>query len=255
MKRILTAALLIPVVSYVALWAPQWVFLIVVSVVALLCHYEYAGIVAGHGIVPPGPVGYAAGLCMLLVRRHEVLLLILLALLVLTLAFRFKDLASGLPSAAAVVLGVLYIFGAWRCAVLLREASPYWLFYALALSWVGDTAAYYAGSAAGRHKLAPRLSPGKSWEGAAASVAASLLFGIFYLGWLLPSVSILERVIISAAANVAGQVGDLSESAMKRGAGMKDSSGLLPGHGGWLDRVDSTLFAMPAVYLLLVLLG
>ena len=119
------------------------------------------------------------------------------------------------------------------------------------LNWVGDTAAYYAGKGFGRHKLAPRLSPAKSWEGAAASLLASVAFGALYLGWLLPVVPMGQRLAISAAGNIAGQIGDLSESAMKRGAGLKDSGTLLPGHGGWLDRVDSTLFAMPVIYLLI----
>jgi phosphatidate cytidylyltransferase len=147
------------------------------------------------------------------------------------------------------VLGVVYIFGSWKFAVLLRAANAHWLVYALALNWVGDIAAYYVGRSVGRHKLAPRVSPKKSWEGAAASLAASVVFGGFYLGRFLPAVPLAQSLALSAAANVAGQFGDLSESALKRGAGVKDSSSLLPGHGGWLDRVDSTLFALPIVYL------
>lgn len=253
MKRVITALILIPLVTYVVLWAPQWVFLAVVAIVALLCFHEYSGIVAGHGIERPGPVGYAAGLLILLVHSNEILVVTLLALLALTLALRAGDLAKGLPGAAALLLGLVYVFGAWRCAVGLRAASPYWLFFVLGLSWLGDTIAYYVGGAVGRHKLAPRLSPAKSWEGAIASVVVSLAFGIFYLGWLIPSVPLGQRIFLSAVANVAGQIGDLSESALKRGAGLKDSGTLLPGHGGWLDRVDSALFAVPVVYLILSL--
>jgi phosphatidate cytidylyltransferase len=251
MKRIITALVLIPLVSYVALWGPQWLCLAVVAAVALLCYHEYAGIVAAHGIERPGPIGYAAGLLVLLVEQQQMLLVTLLALLALAFAVHGKDLAKALPRAAALVLGVLYIFGAWRCAIALRIVSPYWLFFVLAVNWVGDSVAYYVGGAIGRHKLAPKLSPAKSWEGTIASVLTSVVFGVFYLGWLLPSVSLVERIVFSAAGNVAGQFGDLSESALKRGAGVKDSGTLLPGHGGWLDRVDSTLFALPVVYLLL----
>lgn len=251
MKRILTALVLVPIISYVALWAHHWIFLGVLALVALLCFHEYSGIVTAHGIERPGPVAYAGGLLVLLVPQHEILAVTLLALVVLVLALRSGDLAKVLPWAAASMLGVIYVFGMWRFAIGLRAASPYWLFFALLLSWIGDTAAFYAGRALGKHKLAPRLSPAKSWEGAAASVAASLVFGVVYLGWLLPAVPVAERLLISAAGNIAGQVGDLAESAMKRGAGVKDSSTLLPGHGGWLDRVDSTLFALPVIYLLI----
>jgi len=254
MKRIVTALILIPLVSYVALWGPQWLFLLVTAAVALLCFHEYAAIVAAYGIGRLGPMGYAAGLLVLTFPGHELLLVTLLALLALTMVLRAPELAKGLPAAAALLMGIVYVFGTWRCAVGLRLASPYWLFFALVLNWLGDTAAYYVGSAIGRHKLAPRLSPAKSWEGSAASMAASLLFGFFYIGWLIPEVSPAMRLAISAAGNAAGQLGDLVESMLKRGAGVKDSGHLLPGHGGWLDRVDSSLFAMPVVYLLLLVM-
>jgi phosphatidate cytidylyltransferase len=135
-----------------------------------------------------------------------------------------------------------------RCAIDLRGISQYWLFFALSLNWVGDIAALYIGRMIGRHKLAPLVSPGKSWEGAAASMIASVAYGALYFPRLLPSVPLLEALGLAALANIAGQLGDLCESALKRGAGVKDSGTLLPGHGGWLDRVDSTLFALPVVY-------
>ncbi len=256
MKRILTAALLIPAVSYVVLWAPEFLFLAVTAAVAILCFREYAALVARHGIQPPGPAGYAAGLLVLLIPGSAFApAIMLVTLCALTLGLRAQEPPHALPRAAAFLLGVFYGFGCWRAAPALRSLSPYWVFYALVLTWVGDSAAYYVGRAAGRHKLAPRLSPAKSWEGSAASVAASLALGYGYLWWLLPAVSPAERVGISLAANLAGQIGDLAESMLKRGAGVKDSGALLPGHGGCLDRVDSTLFAMPAVYFLLWLLG
>ncbi|MFB3776769.1 MAG: phosphatidate cytidylyltransferase [Bryobacteraceae bacterium] len=255
MKRVVTALVLIPVVVYVALWGSHWLFLLVTSAVALLCFREYCGIVASHQIDKPGPAAYAAGLLVLLTPMPDGLLVTLLALLALTLMLRSAEMSRGLPGAAAFVLGIVYIFGTWRCAVPLRAVNPYWLLFALSLNWVGDTAAYIVGRVAGRHKLAPRLSPAKTWEGSAASLVASLAFGFFYLGGLIPEVSPEVRLGIAAAGNIAGQVGDLAESLMKRGAGLKDSSNLLPGHGGWLDRLDSTLFALPVIYGLLVALG
>ncbi len=255
MKRFLTALVLIPLVASVVFWAPQWTFLAVVVLVAGLCFHEYSGLVAAHGLERPGLAAYAAGLLVLFVRQHEILAVTLIALAAMGLVLKARDLSKCLPGAGARLLGVVYIFGAWRFAIPLRAVNPHWLFYALAVNWVGDSAAYYAGSALGRRKMAPRLSPSKSWEGAAASVAASLLFGIFYLGWFLPSVTMWQRIGITVVVNIAGQIGDLAESAMKRGAQMKDSSSLLPGHGGWLDRVDSTLFALPVLYALVLVLA
>ena len=248
MKRIATAAVLIPAVGYVALWGPDWLFLLVLSAVALLCFREYCAIVAAHHLDAPGPAGYAAGLVILLVPKGEILLVVLIGLLAMALTLRSTDLAKGLPSAAAFLLGMMYIFGAWRCAVPLHAANRYWFFFALSLSWVGDTAGYAAGRTLGKHKLAPRLSPAKSYEGSIASLVACIAFGFFYLGWLTPDVPPVWRVMTAAAGNLAGQTGDLAESLMKRGAGLKDSGTLLPGHGGWLDRVDSTLFTLPVIY-------
>jgi phosphatidate cytidylyltransferase len=252
MKRILTAVVLAPIITYIAIWAPFWAFLPVLIAVAFLCFYEYSGIVEAHGITKPGPFGFAAGLATLLSHftpNHEITLVVLIALFALSLAtFDTSDLRRVLMRAAAIVFGVVYIFGSWRCAIGLRIASPHWLFFALALNWIGDTGAMYAGRTLGRHKLAPVLSPKKSWEGSIASVLLSIVFGAVYLPRVIAGVSIWEAVIVAAVANIAGQVGDLSESALKRGAGMKDSGTLLPGHGGWLDRVDSSLFAVPVVY-------
>jgi phosphatidate cytidylyltransferase len=128
------------------------------------------------------------------------------------------------------------------------------LFFALALNWAGDTVAYYVGRQFGRHKLAPLVSPKKSWEGAIASVAGSILFGVLYLGHFMPSLRWWQIIGMAVVGNVAGQFGDLAESAMKRGAGVKDSGSILPGHGGLLDRVDSTLFALPVIYVLYALI-
>ena len=128
----------------------------------------------------------------------------------------------------------------------------HWLLFALALNWIADSFAYLGGRATGRHKLAPILSPAKTWEGATWSLAGSLLFGWLFLGHFAPERGLPEVLLLSAATNVAGQVGDLAESALKRGAGRKDSGTLLPGHGGWLDRMDSSLFAMPVTLLWLM---
>lgn len=248
MRRVLTALVLIPAVSWVIFLAPYPVFWAVVILFAVLCYREYSGLVAAHRLPTLPVAGYAAGLLMLAeLQRNTAWLPVLVALAGMVLAMRVENLRDALATGAAFTLGVFYIFGAWSAALNLRQASAHWLFFAIALNWVGDISAFYVGRALGRHKLAPRVSPAKSWEGAAASLAASLLFGIFYLGWALPDLPLWQRALVAAAGNVAGQVGDLAESALKRGAGVKDSGTMLPGHGGWLDRLDSSLFSMPVV--------
>ncbi len=249
MKRLLTAAVLIPFILYVVYFGNPWLLFGVTAVVALICYSEYSGLAAGYGVTKPGPVGYAAGLLVMAMNPQDgYLILTLVAIIALSLVLRLDDLHQALPHAAFLLFGIVYIFGAWKFAILLRAASPHWLAFALALNWVGDSFAYYIGKSFGRHRLASHISPNKTWEGSLASIAGSVLFGIFYLNRTL-SVPMLEAAALTVAANIAGQAGDLAESALKRGAGVKDSSNLLPGHGGLLDRVDSTLFALPVVYL------
>lgn len=249
MKRILTAAVLAPTVLYVVLAGPAWSFFLLVSLVAALCYWEYSAI-AG---IPRTEtvVGILAGTLYFYVQGNVALLLLtLFPLLAMAMALRIRDLSNVLPDTAAQTFGLLYIYGAWKSAFLLHGINPYWLTFGLAVNWIGDTGAYYIGRNFGRHKLAPIVSPGKSWEGAAASVLSAVLFGVLFLP-RFTGVSILSAGLIASAANIAGQVGDLAESAIKRGAGVKDSGTLLPGHGGMLDRVDSSLFSLPVLYAVL----
>jgi phosphatidate cytidylyltransferase len=249
MKRVLTAAVLAPTVLYVVLAGPAWSFFLVIALVAALCYWEYSAI-AGIPRVE-AIAGIAAGSLLFCTQGTTAfLLLILLPLLAMAMALRSRDLSHMLPDTAAQTFGLLYVYGAWKTAFLLHSISPYWLTFGLMVNWIGDTGAYYFGRNFGRHKLAPIVSPGKSWEGAAASAAASVLFGIFVLPRFV-NIDLLPAGLISIAANVAGQVGDLAESAIKRGAGVKDSGTLLPGHGGMLDRVDSSLFSLPVLYAVL----
>ena len=247
MKRIATALVLIPVVIWIVLAGPQWVFVGVLALIGLLAFHEYDRMVSVQRAGWPGMV---AGLALMLAPEPG-LIVVLIALAGLALALRVRDLAQAMPSAAVFLLGVVYIFGSWRCAIELRAINHDWLMFSLLISWAGDTAALYVGHAMGRHKLAPRVSPGKTWEGAVGSVIGGVLAGVAYAYYLLPDASLAVTLGLAAAGNIAGQVGDLCESALKRGAGVKDSGTTLPGHGGWLDRIDSTLFAIPAVYALL----
>jgi len=248
MKRVLTAAALIPIICYVVLWSDPRVFLAVLSAAALLTWREYEAIAIGEPPLSwPSLLGYAAGVVLLVTSADPWLVALPLALAAMALSMRAEDLVQSLPRAAAFILGIVYIFGTWRCAIPLRAANPHWLMYALLVSWTGDIGAYYVGRAFGRHHLAPRVSPNKTWEGAFASIASALLLSGAYLVYFA-GVPILQAAALTAVANAAGQIGDLAESAIKRGARVKDSGAILPGHGGLWDRVDSTLFTLPVVY-------
>ena len=246
MTRVLTAALLVPFVVYTVVWANPWVFLAVVALCAVLTYREYDAIAAAYGFGAPGVLGYGAGLLLLLIPGGTGAVMIGVALLALVLALRSAELAHALPRTALLLLGVIYAFGCWRCAIVLHGHGVHWLMYALLISWTGDTGAYFVGKAFGKHRMADRVSPKKSWEGAAASVVTSVVLAGAYLVYFT-HVDIAQAAVLTALGNMAGQFGDLVESAMKRGAGVKDSGGLLPGHGGFLDRVDSALFVMPVI--------
>jgi phosphatidate cytidylyltransferase len=255
MKRLLTASILIPFFLWVVLASPQYLFIAVVVVLACICFYEYAQIATAHlealDGLRPGPAAYAGGIAFLIVPEDEWLLAVMAVLFLMLLALRASNLAACLPAAAFFALGLIYIFGSWKSAIGLHALSPWWMLFATAINWAGDTFALYGGKAFGRHKLAPLVSPAKTWEGAASSLIATCVLGFLYIRYFLPQVPISQALILCVVGNIAGQLGDLAESAFKRGAGVKDSGTLLPGHGGWLDRVDSTLFSMPVIYWLL----
>jgi phosphatidate cytidylyltransferase len=248
MKRLLTALLLLPPVLYVILAGHPLLFLVVATAVGLAGYFELVRITRAYAIDIDGPLGFIAGFLVIAVPSVDLAWFAVIAVLGLLRSLRARELAQSLPQAAAFTLGIAYVCLPWRSAVLLRQFDPHWLLYALALNWVGDMAAYYVGSLAGRHKLAPRISPAKSWEGTAASLVASVLFGVFYAGRFIPQADVGMVIALTTVASVAGQLGDLCESAIKRGAAIKDSGSILPGHGGVLDRVDSSLFTVPVVY-------
>ena len=250
MKRVATALVLAPTVTWVALGAPGWLFTLFVAAIGLIAFYEFDRIAETQGLTPAGLPGVVAGI-VLMVSPEPVLAAIATCLAALLYALREEDFKRSLPGAGVFLLGVIYIFGAWRCAVELRSIDKHWLIVALLVSWAGDTAAMYVGKLIGKHKLAPRVSPGKTWEGAIASVIAGTLVAGGYALYFIPSASRVLVFAIAAIANIAGQYGDLCESAFKRGANMKDSGSTIPGHGGVLDRIDSCLFSIPAVYLVL----
>jgi phosphatidate cytidylyltransferase len=258
MKRILTAAVLVPITVWTVLYSPWAAFVAIVALIACLCFREYASMTGTFA-----PLGMVAGLLILVAPPTETILVLFLSTLAALSLPLFADgeLEEGLRKSASLVLGILYVFGGWKTAILVHDldrprvgSGHQLLMFGLLVNWAGDTGAYYVGRRFGRVKLAPRVSPGKTREGSAASIVSSMVFGVLYLPWAVPGVPIWKAALIALAANIAGQTGDLAESAIKRVCGVKDSGKLLPGHGGMLDRVDSTLFSMPVVYTLLGLL-
>jgi phosphatidate cytidylyltransferase len=160
-----------------------------------------------------------------------------------------RPLVEALPAAGISSSALLLVAFPLSFAVRLHglgKQGPWLLLFALVITWVGDTGAYFVGRTMGKHPLAPHLSPKKTWEGSVASFLGSLLMGVAFGRWLMAPLPHL--LAMAAVGNVAGQAGDLLESAYKRSAGVKDSGGLLPGHGGILDRIDALILAIPVVW-------
>jgi phosphatidate cytidylyltransferase len=158
-------------------------------------------------------------------------------------------MVEALPAAGISSSGLILVVFPLTFAVRLHgipEQGPAILLFVLVITWVGDTAAYFAGRAIGKHKLAPVLSPKKTWEGTIASIFGALLVALVFTRWL--AIPLPHLLAMAAAGNFAGQTGDLLESAYKRSAGVKDSGSLLPGHGGVLDRIDALILAIPVVW-------
>jgi phosphatidate cytidylyltransferase len=180
--------------------------------------------------------------------------LFVLGIAALTLWTR-RPFVEALPAAGISASGLLLIAFPLTFAIRLHglgTEGPLLLLFALVITWVGDTFAYFVGRAVGKHPLAPLLSPKKTWEGTLGSFLGSLLVAVVFGRWL--SAPLPRLLAMAAAGNVAGQAGDLLESAYKRSAGVKDSGGLLPGHGGVLDRIDALILAIPVVWYYWVLI-
>lgn len=168
-----------------------------------------------------------------------------------------RDTAGALIGAAGTIAGFIYVAWLWSFVfriLYLPGVDGRWLLYALFLIVKGgDMLAYLVGKAAGRHKLVPRISPGKTWEGVAGNLAGGIAGGLIAWRWFPCGLSLFSAVALGALLSAVGQAGDLAESALKRSVGVKDSSGAIPGMGGTLDVLDSLLPALPVMYLYLVL--
>lgn len=251
MKRVLTGLALALGAWALAFHAPVQVFWAASVLLAGLTLHEFYRIAARSGLQPLSKAGLAAAVLWIVVpnldRGYLATILALALLGAATLAHLAVD--KILLSAAVTALGVLYVAGPVLASIRLHERSPHWLVLVIVTVAVGDSVALAAGRLFGRHQLAPVLSPKKTWEGTAASVLASVLAGTGYAAHFLEGdISLAAAAGLALALNLAGQLGDLVESALKRSANVKDSSSLLPGHGGLLDRLDGMLFAVPLAY-------
>jgi phosphatidate cytidylyltransferase len=291
-KRIATAVVLIPLVLLLVLKAPIYLMAIVCAAIAMLAIVEFLKLTT-HYTVQPLTLATCVFVAVFFVfviivstnrTPLDATAAVLYGLAVaaalapfvfLTVAMAITktrgELATGYPAAAASVFAFAYIAIPMTLLVELRQlsAGAIWTIYTLLVVWAGDIFAYFIGKTLGRHRMSPRISPNKTWEGAVASVLASVIVGTLWIQhahgissallrigliarrdgmWGLQSPHLGPIILLSVVVNLAAQLGDLVESVIKRGAGVKDSGTILPGHGGMLDRIDAMLFAVPVVW-------
>jgi phosphatidate cytidylyltransferase len=278
MKRILTAIVLILAVFALIFFGQLWMMTLFAALVAELAAWEYLRLAAvgaeAHGAKLRIPVWWMAistALAFVVTLPNfpvEAQLPVLSALTLALFAWNgFRSpLVQVLPDTAQGIFGLIYIAYPLTLIPLLwkQEDGPTLVVFLMLCVWSGDIAALYIGRAFGKHKLAPRLSPGKTWEGSAASIVGSMIAAglVIWVADVLNargntvlhiSEPLWQSLLIAAILNVAAQFGDLLESAIKRGAGVKDSGTMLPGHGGILDRIDALLLAAPVLWFILLL--
>ena len=285
LKRVLTAVVLIPIVLLLVLRAPVAVLAFVAGVVALLAIHELLKLAEGYNIRPLyKPTYIFAGLFFLLIAVSPeqtpalstsgfaftaVCAAAFAPFIFLAIAMRRDELSSAFPAAMTAAFAFAYIALPMASLVQMREQweGSFFILYLLLLVWAGDIFAYFIGKSLGTHRMSPRVSPKKTWEGAAASVVASVAVGMLMAHYAVPisrallHAHLIEQrdgvftepamfpiIILSIVLNIAAQLGDLVESVIKRGAGAKDSGAILPGHGGMFDRIDALLFAAPVLW-------
>lgn len=283
LRRTLTALLLIPPVLYLIGWAPRWLFLLAVVAAVELGLREFFSLSRHMGYKAFPEVGYVAGAALCVAQALPLggpqtvaaFVLVLLVLLIPALALhRSTDLKEYSAGTAVTLFGILYVGLTLSCLVPIRFSQPPFgapwltrggqvesavgtrlLLLLFLVIWAGDICAYLVGRSLGRRPLFPRISPRKTVEGALAGLAGSLLAAWAFVHWFWKTADLKTVILIAGWVALAGQIGDLVESALKRAANQKDSGTLLPGHGGFLDRIDSLIFGAPALWLALVVQG
>jgi phosphatidate cytidylyltransferase len=260
MSRFLTALVAVPLLLLLILRGPAWLFLALATLFALAGFWELSRLAdkVGWKLLPVGYALSALSVCAFhpaFPGFQEVGPAILLCV-GLAAVFTRKPGRETLAAVMATVFAVFYGGALLGAAVGLRMIEPdevgrIWLVFLLAVTMVGDAGAYFVGRALGRHSLAPVLSPKKTVEGLVGGVVFSLGTAALVRHLALPQLGMATAVGLGLSMAILGVVGDLFESLLKRSAGIKDTSSLLPGHGGVLDRIDSLLFAAPFLYLYL----
>jgi phosphatidate cytidylyltransferase len=276
--RVATAAVLIPCVVGLVLWGSTAAMAVGLALVILLALFEYfaLGDAIGHRAYRFWTATCALALVYVqwlaaiapsyeltggltfhrMVGRilgniptvQDVFFIFVLGVAALTLWTK-RPIVEALPAAGISASGLILVAFPLTFTIRLHgygTDGPKLLMFALVITWVGDSAAYFAGRALGKRRMAPVVSPNKTWEGTIASILGALLVAVVFARWL--SAPLPHLLGMAAAGNIAGQAGDLVESAYKRSAGVKDSGSLLPGHGGVLDRIDALILAIPVVW-------
>ena len=279
MKRILTATVLIVAVFGLIFFGQLWMITLAAAIIAELAVYEYLKLAAvgaeAHGAhlrIPIWWMAIATAIAFVVTLPNfpvDAQLPVLSALTLILFAWNgFRaPLIQVLPDTAQGLFGLIWIAYPLTLVPLLwkQEDGPALVLFLMVCVWAGDIAALYVGKAFGKHKLALRLSPGKTWEGSIASIVGSIAAAglVIWIGDLLTARGnlilhitepIWQTLVLAAILNIAAQLGDLLESAVKRGAGVKDSGTMLPGHGGILDRIDALLVAAPVLWFCLILM-
>jgi phosphatidate cytidylyltransferase len=266
-QRVVTASVLIPLVLLAIYWFPFPVFLVLIDILAVLSMREYLDLLSHHGarsfpVVYPcvALLPWLAGFAPVWI---PLFLLVTLLFLAVSALVQIRTLKEGLPSLSGNAFGLFYLGVPLALMSQLHPRIPHasvqWergneLLLVLLTIWISDAAAYFVGRAVGRRHIFEHISPKKSLEGFLAGILVPALLVPLFGRYLLPDRGIGFLLLAALFVAVAGIAGDLLESMFKRGAGVKDSSSLLPGHGGLLDRIDSLLLAVPAYFVLKVLL-
>lgn len=263
MKRILTAVVAIPILLY-TVWAESpYYFVAITAAAAILALWEFYTLASRTNLRTVNILGYAAALPVIysfIVDRPIwiVVAVVCVSLGSLTVAvMRADERSTALASVSATAFGVIYavLLPGYLLGVRMipdafanppvphLAAKLLTTFFAMVM--MTDTGAYYTGRSIGRHKLAPRVSPGKTIEGSVGGFLAATLSGLICKLVFFPEIPVLHALALGALIGIVSQVGDVAESLLKRGAGVKDSGNIFPGHGGMLDRIDSILFCAP----------
>lgn len=266
MARVVTAVILLPILI-VSIVFPKLEFLFVLLAAAAMIGalFEFWSLARKQQIRADRAAGLLGAVALFTIFYFTQPggppdpLMIQLILILLTIGSLTAAMLRGAPfdrmitSVGVTVLSVMYIVLLGSHLIALRvgfapQLSKHLLSFLFLVIMGADAAAYYGGRAFGKHKLAPNISPGKTWEGAIAGMLASLLLAVGAHYWFFPELPTKFALILAALMNVVSVIGDLTESALKRSAGAKDTAQILPGHGGILDRIDSLLFSAPVIY-------